>query len=109
MSTIEREIELENTNAPQMSYDLTWVSPNAYRCHICTTREDDGTFSTIVLNLPGCGSCGDTEEEAIANAREAIRGVIESYLAADEEIPWQDRESGEISQGASQKWILVNA
>ncbi len=102
-------IELENTNTPQVSYDLTWAPPKAYRCHICTIREDDGTFSVIVLNLPGCGSCGDTEEEAIANARGAILGVVESHLSAGEEIPWTDSMSSDIPKGAMHKWILVNA
>ena len=26
-------------------------------------KEDDDTYSGIAMNLPGAGSCGDTEEE----------------------------------------------
>jgi predicted RNase H-like HicB family nuclease len=29
-------------------------------------------WSTVFPELPGCGSAGDTEAEAIANAREAL-------------------------------------
>ena len=29
-------------------------------------------WSAVFPELPGCGSAGDTEEEAIANAREAL-------------------------------------
>jgi predicted RNase H-like HicB family nuclease len=80
-----------------------------YRCHVCLTKEDDGSFSAIVLNLPGAGSCGDTEEDALRNVREAILGVIESHQEAGEVIPWQDADESDIPTGAQQKWILVNA
>lgn len=63
----------------------------------------------MVLNLPGAGSCGATEEEAIENAKEAVSGVIESYLEAGEEIPWKDSSSESIPAGATHKWIIVNA
>ena len=80
-----------------------------YRCHVCLIPEEDGSFSAIVVNLPGAGSCGDTEEEALENVREAILGVIESYIASGEEIPWKDAESEDIPAGAKHKWMLVNA
>ncbi len=31
---------------------------------ICLIPEEQGGYSAIVLNLPGAGSCGDSEEEA---------------------------------------------
>jgi predicted RNase H-like HicB family nuclease len=31
-----------------------------------------GRYSSVFPELPGCASAGDTEEEAIANAREAL-------------------------------------
>jgi predicted RNase H-like HicB family nuclease len=82
-------------------------NPSVYRCHLAILREDDGTFSAVVLNLPGAGSCGDSEEDAVANTREAVAGVIESYLSDGQEIPWEDDYS--IPEGAKQKWILVDA
>jgi predicted RNase H-like HicB family nuclease len=89
---------------------LDWSSPqNLYRCHICVTRDEGGVFSAVVLNLPGCGSCGDTQEEALNNVREAARGVIESHTAAGEEIPWVDSTRSEIPTGAHEIWIVVNA
>ena len=33
---------------------------------------DTGRYSSVFPELPGCASAGDTEEEAIANAREAL-------------------------------------
>lgn len=83
-------------------------NPRSFRCHLAVLREDDGTFSAIVMNLPGAGSCGESEGEAIANAREAIAGVIESYLASSEAIPWRSEAQYIIPDGARQEWILVD-
>ncbi len=39
---------------------------------------DDGGYTAIVPELPGCISDGDTKEEALANIREAISLYLES-------------------------------
>jgi predicted RNase H-like HicB family nuclease len=36
------------------------------------THEPDGAWSAVCPELPGCASCGDTRDEALANIREAI-------------------------------------
>ena len=102
-------VELKNTAGHGESKEGWGDRHSSYRCHICTIREEDGTFSVIVLNLPGCGSCGDTKEEAQQNVREAILGVIESHLQAGEQIPWKDSTSKDIPEGCEHKWIIVNA
>ena len=33
---------------------------------------ETGRYSSVFPELPGCASAGDTEEEAIGNAREAL-------------------------------------
>jgi antitoxin HicB len=38
---------------------------------------EDGGFNVSCPALPGCHSQGDTEEEALANIREAILGCLE--------------------------------
>jgi predicted RNase H-like HicB family nuclease len=48
---------------------------------------EDGGFTVLVPALPGCITEGDTREEAIANAKEAILLYLESLLADGEEIP----------------------
>jgi len=48
---------------------------------------DDGTICAWVPDLPGCTSCGDTQEEALANIAEAIRGHIEVLRASGEQVP----------------------
>jgi antitoxin HicB len=48
---------------------------------------EEGGFVVSVPALPEVATCGDTEEEALASAREAIELVIEHRLALGEEIP----------------------
>jgi predicted RNase H-like HicB family nuclease len=52
----------------------------AMKYKVMLHRSDEG-ISVSVPALPGCWSEGDTEEEALAN----IRDAIEEYLAALEE------------------------
>ncbi len=101
-------IELKNT-AINPVVTPTWRREPLYRCHIALIPEADGRVSAVVLNLPGAGSCGNTEEEAMRNVREAVTGVIESHKEAKEDIPWIGLDKYEIPEGAKQKWILVNA
>ena len=63
----------------------------AIQLYILISKEDDeGQFSVVALNLPGCASCGETEDEAIENIKEAARGLIESYTDSNQQIPWND-------------------
>lgn len=48
---------------------------------------EEGGFIVTVPALPEVGSQGDTREEAMANAREAIELVIEHRLANGEPLP----------------------
>ena len=49
--------------------------------------ETDGTYTVIVPSLPGCLTFGNTIEEAIDMAKEAIEVYIESLVARDKKIP----------------------
>ena len=48
---------------------------------------EEGGFIVTVPALPELGTQGDTYDEAMANAREAIELVIEDRLARGEPIP----------------------
>jgi antitoxin HicB len=48
---------------------------------------NEGGFVVTVPALPEVGTQGDTREEALANAREAIELVIEHRLARGEPVP----------------------
>ncbi|MCE9631312.1 MAG: type II toxin-antitoxin system HicB family antitoxin [Planctomycetia bacterium] len=53
-------------------------------------REVEGGFHAFCPALKGCHSEGDTIEEAVSNAREAIEAYLESLTARGEPIPVED-------------------
>ena len=85
------------------------VVHSVVRCHVALIPEDDGSFSAVVLNLPGVGSCGDTEEDAMSNVQDAIDATLASYHADGEDIPLLGSGTYEIPAGAVLKWVSVNA
>ena len=48
--------------------------------------QEEGGYSVLVPSLPGCVTQGDTVEEALANAREAIEGHVAVMLERGEEV-----------------------
>ncbi len=67
-------------------------------------------YGVTVPDLPGCFSAGDTPEEAIASAREAIACHVEGLLVDGESIPEKTRL--EVHQAnadyAGGIWALVD-
>ena len=55
------------------------------RFKIILEKEPSGGYSVSVPSLPGCASQGETFEEAIANAREAVELYLESLK--EDKIP----------------------
>ena len=51
------------------------------------TQGSEGVYTVQVLELPGAISEGDTPDEAIANGRDALAGVIGAMLERGQEIP----------------------
>lgn len=49
--------------------------------------DEQYAYGVVVPDLPGCFSAGDSFEEAIANAREAIEGHLESLSEHGDPIP----------------------
>lgn len=49
--------------------------------------EAEGGFVTSYPDLPGCLSCGETVEEAVANALDAKRAWLEAAIEEDVSIP----------------------
>ena len=80
-----------------------------YRVEILSVEEEEGGWSTIALNLPGAGSCGDTKDESIANAREAITAVLETYKSSGEQIPWVEVTADKIDPRGERKVIWIDA
>jgi antitoxin HicB len=51
------------------------------------SKEDGGGFVALVPDLPGCMSDGETPEEAVINAQDAIKCWIEGALNEGWAIP----------------------
>lgn len=63
---------------------------------VLLTPEDEGGFSVSVPALPGCFTQGETIEEAIQMAKEAISLYVESLEEDGEPVP-DDNNSLEYS------------
>ncbi len=50
-------------------------------------KNEEGGYTVIVPSLPGCITQGDTWQEAMANAREAIVGYIEALKDIGKPVP----------------------
>lgn len=55
-------------------------------------EEDGGGFAAYALDLPGCMSDGETQEEALKNLRDAISEWIEQATAMGREVPLPTEE-----------------
>jgi predicted RNase H-like HicB family nuclease len=59
-------------------------------------------FGVVVPDLPGCFSAGDSMEEAMANAAEAITAWIEATLDAGQDLPPPSRI--DVLRDRHQEW-----
>lgn len=59
---------------------------NLLSYRVLLKKEPEGGYTVTVPTLPGCVTFGETVEEAIEMAREAIALYIESLKAHGEEI-----------------------
>lgn len=84
-----------------------WTFPrDTYRVILHVTKDADGRFSAVAAQLPGAGSDGDTLPEALANAEEAVHGVLLSYREAGRPFPWTDEPP--LPFGAWRGCVLVS-
>lgn len=67
---------------------ITWMRTLRYKIWI--RPETDGTYAVTVPSLPGYLTFGDTVEEALEMAKEAIDAYIESLIARGKEIPMEE-------------------
>ncbi len=59
----------------------------AYTVTVVTHKAEEGGYWAEVLELPGCMSQGETEEETSRNIEQACIGIIRSYIEDGEEVP----------------------
>jgi predicted RNase H-like HicB family nuclease len=53
----------------------------------------EATYTVLVPALPGCVTVGDTVDEALANAREAIAGHVAALRELGEDVPEEPAET----------------
>ena len=63
---------------------------DALNYRILLRKEPEGGYTVTVPSLPGCVTYGDTIDEAIVMAKEAIELYIESLQELGEEIPTEE-------------------
>ncbi|MGV1047745.1 MAG: type II toxin-antitoxin system HicB family antitoxin [Solirubrobacterales bacterium] len=61
------------------------MTATSHEFEVILQPESDGGFSVSVPALPGCHTQGETREEALAMAKDAIAGYLE--VLADEGRP----------------------
>lgn len=68
---------------------------------------EDGNVTALAAHLPGLASQGRTEEKALDNLAEAFRGLLESYRAAEQPVPWQETPIEAPEEDFTKGWITV--
>lgn len=67
--------------------NVTHIGSRTFTFPVDITREEDGTWSVVFSDLPGCVTWGDTREEALANAHEAASLHLEGLHEHGDPIP----------------------
>lgn len=76
--------ELDGSKGSSLSAEEYMKLP--YRMEVIPDAEEGG-YTVIFLELPGCLTCGETIEEAMQNAEDAKREWILSTLEDNQDIP----------------------
>lgn len=74
-------------------------------------KEDGSVFGVIVPDIPGCHSWGDTFEDAVKNAKEAIQGHVETLLELGEKVEVKCSKVEELIKNnayAGAIWAIVD-
>ncbi|ACT11232.1 MULTISPECIES: type II toxin-antitoxin system HicB family antitoxin [Pectobacterium] len=72
--------------------------------------DDTHAYGVTVPDLPGCFSAGDTLDDAITNAKEAITGHIELLVEMGQDIPTVSTvgQLAKRSEYAGYTWAVVD-
>jgi antitoxin HicB len=68
-------------------YTLNRMIMKQLTYRVLLNREPDGGYTVTVPTLPGCITYGETIDEAITMAKEAIELYIESLVVHNEPVP----------------------
>src|SRR5678815_4884053 len=86
----------------------TMFPPHTFRIVAMVCPEDEGGFSVIGLNLPGCCTQGETMPECLENLKEAATALIETYRLNESRIPWKNKfETADFPAGSVRVTVYV--
>lgn len=69
---------------------------SAMKFHVTLQKEPSGGFIARCLELPGALSQGETEDETLANIRDAIVTIIDMMREQGETVPTEPAEVREL-------------
>lgn len=78
---------------------------------IAVFKDDGSVYGVVVPDVPGCNSWGDTIEDAIRNAKEAIYGHVGTLLELGESIDFKASHVDDLLKNAEYSgatWALVD-
>lgn len=67
--------------------------------------DDKTAFGVAIPDIPGCFSAGDTFEEAVVNAKQAIEGHLEILCVNDMDIPQPRGAESHIKNPEYNGWV----
>jgi antitoxin HicB len=68
-------------------YPVLAMATKSHEFEVVLQPEAEGGFSVSVPALPGCHTQGETREEALAMARDAIEGYLEVLATEGRPLP----------------------
>lgn len=88
-----------------LSLSIFLLAPLAYPGQVAREREfnvvletaEEGGFVVSVPDLPGCWTQGETRDEALANAKEAIAAYLDALEELGRALPKPTREHVKIT------------
>ena len=91
--TLDLEISGNKTVGPDaVAVGNTMDPKEKIKYTVVLFPEDQGGYTVVFPALPGCVTCGDSVEEALSMAQEAIELYLESEIEQNQEIPLESRE-----------------
>jgi predicted RNase H-like HicB family nuclease len=69
-----------------------------YTVRVHPADPDEGGFWAEVPTLPGCNTQGETYEETLGNAKDAIRGYLQMLIKLGEPIPTEKQPKRTVTE-----------
>lgn len=77
----------------------------SYSYTVVLRKEPEGSYTVLVPALPGCLTCGDTVQEALAMAKEVIPAFVEVLREEGKPVP-ADKPDVRLSMRRTQEALV---